>query len=242
MTVAITVIQFQSLAFLASSSSPVPSSAVSSMITLDIKFPSFSPVWCNSPGQRVHSLTHWYGPAHPPTLGAASHQFNNQLRNNILHSMRQSVKQLFLHLWHFVALIRPIVPFQQFRFNPASHSPGPAPLWRSVSFHSSNTAHHSPRFRLDSEIAGSKWPRVCTWGQSEWVDIVNDDFTPTSEVWNSCGATHNHPKFRPQISYVSRYSTLLRGQDKSVCFPASVVVSSSVSDGRLSTPFLIFME
>ena len=44
MTVAITVIQFQSLAFLASSSSPVPSSAVSSMITLDIKFPSFSPV------------------------------------------------------------------------------------------------------------------------------------------------------------------------------------------------------
>ena len=144
MTVAITVIQFQSLAFLASSSSPVLFSAVSSMITLDIKFPSFLPVWCNSPGQRVHSLTHWYGPAHPPTLGAASHQFNNQLRNNILHSMRQSVKQLFLHLWHFVALIRPIVPFQQFRFNPASHSPGPAPLWRSVSFHSSNTAHHSP--------------------------------------------------------------------------------------------------
>jgi len=65
--------------------------------------------------------------------------------------------------------------------------PSPAPL--PTGFH--------------SKIAGPKWPRVCPWGQSEWVDIVNWDCTPTSEVWNSCGYTDNHPKFRPQILDVS---------------------------------------
>ena len=60
---------------------------------------------------------------HPPTL--AQHHINSTaLRNNILHILRQSVKQFFF-LFAFVAfraLIRPLVPFQLFHFNPASHT------------------------------------------------------------------------------------------------------------------------
>jgi hypothetical protein len=72
----------------------------------------FSPIWCNSPGQRVHSFTPRYGQAHSPPL-AQHHISSTTLRKNILH---------FLHVWYSVALIRPLVPYQQFHFNPAFHT------------------------------------------------------------------------------------------------------------------------